>query len=242
MPQLVCIELGTKGLAIPLRPFFFCCLALMRVVCGNMSLTQPDFRFELAAHVRGFARIAGVDEAGRGPLAGPVTAAAVVLDPLRIPKGLNDSKQLSAARREGLYAELLEVAQVSVAHATVEEIDGLNILRASHLAMLRALAGLVVAPDHVLIDGNLIPRGMTGSAQAIIRGDALSLSIAAASIVAKVCRDKVMVDLAQQHPGYGWDRNAGYPTKSHKNAMTNLGVTPHHRRSFKPVHYILYQE
>lgn len=217
-------------------------MALDRVVCGTMALSEPDFSFELAAHARGFSRVAGVDEAGRGPLAGPVMAAAVILDPLRIPGGLNDSKQLSLARREELYAELLDVAQVSVAHATVAEIDTLNILRASHLAMLRALAGLAVLTDHVLIDGNLIPRGMTLSAQAIIRGDALSLSIAAASIVAKVCRDRVMVDLAQQHPGYGWDRNAGYPTKSHKIAMTNLGVTPHHRRSFKPVHNILYQE
>ena len=207
-----------------------------------MSPSHPDFSFELAAHARGFARVAGVDEAGRGPLAGPVTAAAVILDPLRIPTGLNDSKQVNAAQRTRLYAELLEVAAVSVAHATVEEIDALNILRASHLAMLRALAGLVGQPDHVLIDGNLIPRGMAVSVQAIIRGDALSLSIAAASIVAKVCRDKVMVDLAQQHPGYGWDHNAGYPTKSHKIAMTKLGVTPHHRRSFTPVHYILYQE
>jgi ribonuclease HII len=207
-----------------------------------MSPNQPDFSFELAAHARGFARVAGVDEAGRGPLAGPVTAAAVILDPKHIPAGMNDSKQLTAGRRDAIYAELLKVAVVSVAHATVEEIDALNILRASHLAMLRALDGLTVHPDHVLIDGNLIPRGMTVSAQAIIRGDALSLSIAAASIVAKVCRDRVMVDLAQQHPGYGWDRNAGYPTKSHKIAMTNLGVTPHHRRSFKPVHNILYQE
>jgi ribonuclease HII len=205
-------------------------------------MTGPDFTYESAARRAGFGRIAGVDEAGRGPLAGPVTAAAVILDPDRIPAGLNDSKQLSLPRRNALYLSLLEVAEVSVGHATVEEIDTLNILRASHLAMMRALAGLAVAPDHVLIDGNMIPRGMTIPARPIIRGDALCLSIAAASIVAKVCRDKVMVDLAQQHPGYGWDRNAGYPTKSHKVAMKFLGVTPHHRRSFKPVHNILYQD
>jgi ribonuclease HII len=205
-------------------------------------MTGPDFTYESAARRAGFGRIAGVDEAGRGPLAGPVTAAAVILDPDRIPAGLNDSKQLSLPRRNALYLSLLEVAEVSVGHATVEEIDRLNILRASHLAMMRALAGLAVAPDHVLIDGNMIPRGMTIPARPIIRGDALCLSIAAASIVAKVCRDKVMVDLAQQHPGYGWDRNAGYPTKSHKVAMKFLGVTPHHRRSFKPVHNILYQD
>jgi ribonuclease HII len=207
-----------------------------------MIRTFPDFTFESAAHARGPTFVAGVDEAGRGPLAGPVTAAAVILDPARIPDGLNDSKQLGAARRDRLYAELLAVAHVSVAHASVEEIDALNILRASHLAMMRALAGLAVRPDHVLIDGNQIPRDMNLPCQAIVRGDARSLSIAAASIVAKVCRDKVMVDLAQQHPGYGWDHNAGYPTKSHKVAMKFLGVTPHHRRSFKPVHNILYQD
>lgn len=209
---------------------------------ADRSVNLPDFTFEHAARSRGFLRIAGVDEAGRGPLAGPVTAAAVVLDPDRIPYGLNDSKKLSASARAVLYAELIEVAQVSVGHATVEEIDSMNILRASHLAMLRALGGLADSPDYVLIDGNLIPRGITYSCEAVIKGDALSLSIAAASIVAKTCRDRVMVDLAQQHPGYGWERNAGYPTESHKIAMRNLGVTPHHRRSFKPVHNILYQE
>lgn len=184
--------------------------------------------------------VVGVDEAGRGPLAGPVTAAAVRLDPLRIPKGLADSKTLSAARREALAAELAEVAQISVAHATVAEIDTLNILRASHLAMERAIAGLPA--DCALIDGNLIPRGLTLPARAIVKGDAKCLSIAAASIIAKVTRDRVMVDLAQQHPGYGWDRNAGYPTKEHLAALLNLGATPWHRRSFAPVHNILYQD
>ena len=190
---------------------------------------------------RGFACVAGVDEVGRGPLAGPVTAAAVVLDPARIPEGLNDSKALTARRRAELHAELLEVAEVSVAHASVEEIDALNILRASHLAMERALAGLPRPPDHALIDGNMIPRGLALPAQAVIKGDALSVSIAAASIVAKITRDAIMWDLAQQFPGYGWETNAGYPSKSHRLALWNLGVTPHHRRSFKPVHNILYQ-
>jgi ribonuclease HII len=204
-----------------------------------MTLTFPDFSFEARAMARGFARVAGVDEAGRGPLAGPVTAAAVILDPARIPVGLNDSKQLSAARRAGLMAELLDCAVVSVAHASVEEIDALNILRASHLAMCRALAGLAVRPCHVLIDGNMIPRDLALSAEAVVKGDARCLSIAAASIIAKCVRDQVMVDLAQQHPGYGWERNAGYPTKSHKAAMIEKGVTPHHRRSFAPVHKML---
>ncbi len=205
-------------------------------------MTAPDFSHERAAMTLGRTRIAGVDEAGRGPLAGPVTAAAVILDPARIPAGLNDSKKLTARQRARLCAEIHAVAQVSVAHASVEEIDQLNILRASHLAMLRAIAGLATPPDHVLIDGNLLPRDLTLSAQAIIGGDALSQSIAAASIVAKTCRDAIMVDLAQQFPGYGWEKNAGYPSKSHKEALQNLGVTPHHRRSFKPVHNILYQD
>ena len=213
----------------------------MRSVSG-MTRPLPDYSFELAAHQRGLARVAGVDEVGRGPLAGPVTAAAVVLDWGRIPLGLNDSKALTAARREALYAEILAVAEVSVAHASVAEIDSLNILRASHLAMVRALDGLQVPPDHVLIDGNMIPRGLTLSAEAIVKGDARSLSISAASIVAKVVRDRIMVDLAQQHPGYGWERNAGYPAPKHLKALQDLGITPHHRRSFKPVHNILYQD
>ena len=207
-----------------------------------MVKTFPDMSFEEAARARGFGLIAGVDEVGRGPLAGPVTAAAVILDPARVPEGLADSKQLTEKRRNALYDEIFAVATVSIAHASVEEIDQINILRASHLAMERAVAGLALAPDHLLIDGNMIPRGLAVSAEAIVKGDARSLSIAAASIVAKVCRDRLMVDLAQQHPGYGWEKNAGYPSPAHKEALQNLGVTPHHRRSFKPVHNILYQE
>ncbi len=207
-----------------------------------MAPTPPDFSFETAALARGLSPVCGVDEVGRGPLAGPVTAAAVILDAARIPAGLGDSKALSSAKRERLFAEIMATAQVSVAHATVEEIDSLNILRASHLAMERAVAGLPMPPAHALIDGNLIPAGLKGRAEAIVKGDAKSLSIAAASIIAKVTRDRLMVDLAQQHPGYGWEGNAGYPTKEHLAALLNLGVTPWHRRSFKPVHNILYQE
>jgi ribonuclease HII len=205
-------------------------------------MTAPDLTHEHAARAQGHARIAGVDEVGRGPIAGPVTAAAVILDPANIPEGLNDSKKLSEKRREALCAALMGCAQVSVAHASVAEIDGINILRAAHLAMERAVAGLDPPPDMALIDGNMIPRGLTLPARAIVRGDAASLSIAAASIVAKTCRDRLMRDLAQQFPGYGWERNAGYPSKAHRAALLNLGVTPHHRRSFKPVHNILYQE
>lgn len=202
----------------------------------------PDFTFESAALARGFSAVVGVDEVGRGPLAGPVTAAAVRLDPARIPGGLNDSKALTPARRETLFDAIMEMAEVSVAHASVEEIDSLNILRASHLAMERAVTGLVTNADHALIDGNMIPRALSCSAEAVVKGDARCLSIAAASIIAKVTRDRIMVDLAQQHPGYGWEVNAGYPTPAHLRALLDFGITPHHRRSFKPVHNILYQE
>jgi len=202
----------------------------------------PDFTFESAALARGLSVVVGVDEVGRGPLAGPVTAAAVRLDPARIPAGLNDSKALTPARRETLFNAIMEMAEVSVAHASVEEIDSLNILRASHLAMERAVTGLVTNADHALIDGNMIPRALSCSAEAVVKGDARCLSIAAASIIAKVTRDRIMVDLAQQHPGYGWEVNAGYPTPAHLRALLDFGITPHHRRSFKPVHNILYQE
>jgi ribonuclease HII len=171
-----------------------------------------------------------------------VTAAAVILDPARIPPGIGDSKTLSLAKREWLFAAIMDVAQVCVAHATVEEIDRLNILQASHLAMERALAGLGQVPGLALVDGNRLPKNLPCPGRAVVKGDAKSLSIAAASIVAKVTRDRLMVDLAQQHPGYGRDRNAGYPTKDHLAALLNLGVTPHHRRSFRPIHNILYQD
>ncbi len=199
----------------------------------------PDDSFEVAARSRGFLRIAGVDEVGRGPLAGPVTAAAVVLDPAQIPEGLNDSKKLTKRRREVLYDQIMEMAEVSIAHASVEEIDDLNILRASHLAMMRALDGLAIPADYVLVDGNMLPRDLTLPAETVIKGDGRSVSIAAASIMAKVCRDCVMLSLAQQHPGYGWETNMGYGSKSHIEALQKQGVTPHHRRSFKPVHNML---
>ncbi len=207
-----------------------------------MARPVPDFSHEADLIAAGARCVAGVDEVGRGPLAGPVTAAAVVLDPDRIPPGLNDSKALTAKRREALFAEIMAVAQVSVAHASVDEIDRLNILYASHLAMERAVAGLALSPDRLLIDGNLVPAGLTVEARAIVKGDARCLSIAAASIVAKVTRDRIMVGLAQQHPGYGWETNAGYPSKRHISALQDIGVTPHHRRSFRPVHNILYQD
>lgn len=203
------------------------------------STTSPDFTFETDLMAQGLTRIAGVDEVGRGPLAGPVTAAAVVLDPKAIPDGLNDSKKLTEKRRAVLAAELHRCAEVAVVHVSVEDIDDLNILHASLAGMVRAVAELRVAPDHVLVDGNKIPPGLASPATAIVKGDARSLSIAAASIVAKVARDTLMAKLATEFPGYGWDRNAGYPTKMHLQALQDLGVTPHHRRSFAPIRNIL---
>jgi len=202
----------------------------------------PDYAFETAAMARGCLRVAGVDEVGRGPLAGPVTAAAVILDIRCVPEGLRDSKVLTAERRAALSIEIHAVAEVSIAHASVEEIDELNILRASHLAMIRAAAGLSTPAGHLLIDGNMLPRDLTCTAEAIVKGDARCLSIAAASIVAKVARDALMRELAQHHPGYGWETNAGYGSKSHMQALLDMGPTPHHRRSFAPIRNILCKE
>lgn len=202
-------------------------------------MSGPDYSLEAAALAAGARLVAGVDEVGRGPLAGPVMAAAVILDPERIPEGLNDSKKLTARRRAALAEALLVCCDWAVGHASVEEIDALNILRASHLAMCRALAGLRARPCLALVDGNLLPRELVMPGQAVIGGDARCLSIAAASIIAKTFRDRIMVDLAQQHPGYGWEVNAGYPTRAHKQALLDLGITPYHRRSFAPVHNIL---
>lgn len=207
-----------------------------------MAKSAPDFEFEKAAMKSGFDRICGVDEVGRGPLAGPVTAAAVVLDPKNIPDGLNDSKQLTAKKRDALYELLMDQADVSIADATVEEIEQHNILQASHIAMRRAISGLKTPADYALIDGNQVPKGLNIPSGTLVKGDTRSLSIAAASIVAKVWRDRLMVTLSQQYPHYGWATNAGYPTKEHKAGLKSHGVTPHHRRTFAPVHNILYQE
>jgi ribonuclease HII len=209
---------------------------------GGMAWPAPDFVHETAILARGARRIAGVDEVGRGPLAGPVTAAAVRLDPGDIPEGLADSKRLSPARRAALAIELHRRAQVSVAHATVAEIESLNILAASHLAMRRALAGLAPPADFALIDGNRLPEGLPCPAEALVRGDARCLSVAAASIVAKVARDALMRKLAAEHPGFGWEQNAGYPTRAHLDALYRLGPTPHHRRSFAPLRNMLCEE
>ncbi|WP_188761810.1 ribonuclease HII [Sandarakinorhabdus glacialis] len=179
-------------------------------------------------------RVAGVDEAGRGPLAGPVVAAAVVLDPDCYPDGLNDSKLLTPERRAALRLLLEDCAEIGVGMASVEEIDTLNIHWATMLAMERAIAALPKPCGHALVDGNRLPR-WSHPATAIVGGDALCLSIAAASIIAKTVRDAIMEGLCPEHPGYGWRTNKGYGTPEHQAALAALGVTPHHRRSFAPV-------
>ena len=199
----------------------------------------PDYSHERAC---GGIRVAGVDEVGRGPLAGPVTAAAVILDPANIPPGINDSKRLSAAARARLAEAIKASATWAIAHASVAEIDALNILQASHLAMRRALEALDSPADFALIDGNRLPRGLTIPAQTLVKGDAHSLSIGAASIIAKVERDRIMCELSLESPGYGWEKNAGYPSLQHRQALARLGPTPHHRLSFAPLRKMLCEE
>jgi ribonuclease HII len=200
---------------------------------------MPDFAIE--RRCRGI--VCGIDEAGRGPLAGPVVAAAVILEPRRFPKmlrlELDDSKVLAADRRESCYRALWGcarhgAARIGVGAASVREIDGLNVLRASLLAMARAVAALAVDPDIALVDGGIAPP-IACAVRTIVRGDAQSFSIAAASVVAKVTRDRIMRALAPRYPGYGWETNVGYATAAHGTALRRLGPTPHHRRSFAPV-------
>jgi ribonuclease HII len=177
---------------------------------------------------------AGVDEVGRGPLAGPVLAAAVVLPPDVAIRGIDDSKKLTADRRAELYEEIRRRAvAIGIAGASTREVDRLNILRASHLAMRRALARLSCTPDHVFIDGLPVPELGEGHT-AVVDGDAKVHCIACASVVAKVVRDRIMHLLAARYPGYGWASNAGYGTAEHRGAIIELGLTPHHRRSFEP--------
>ena len=179
--------------------------------------------------------IAGVDEAGRGPLAGPVVAAAVILDPANPIKGLNDSKKLTKAKRELLFTEICNKAQAfAISEASVEEIDSINILQASLLAMKRAVELLTITPHKILVDGTFCPKVLMPS-EAIIEGDALIQEISAASILAKVYRDRLMEQLDQVHPGYGFAKHMGYGTKQHLKALQKLGVSPIHRKTFAPV-------
>ena len=198
------------------------------------DVLRPTFRRERAAMKRGIWPIAGCDEAGRGPLAGPVVAAAVILDPQRIPRGLNDSKKLTHDEREKLYAKICATAQVAVAFGSTERIDRYNILQASLWALARAVAALPIKPQLVFVDGR-DRIDVPCECQAVISGDALVLSIAAASIVAKVTRDRLMMRIGAEHPGYGFERHMGYSVPEHFAALKTLGPTIHHRRSFSPV-------
>ena len=200
---------------------------------------MPDFVIER----RCTGLVCGIDEAGRGPLAGPVLAAAVILDPARFPKSLranlDDSKVLTIEQREACYRALCRcmdrgTARIGIGAASVAEIDRINILRAALLAMARAVAVLGVRPDIALVDGNVAPE-LDCAVQTVVTGDALSFSIAAASVVAKVTRDRIMRTLAPRYPVYGWETNVGYATPEHGEAIRRFGVTPHHRRSFAPV-------
>ena len=208
------------------------------VKAANDSRARPEAptdRFERRARRRGAHIVAGVDEAGRGPLAGPVVTAAVVFSGRRFPQGLNDSKRLTHDDRERLYGEILASGIVSVAIASRARIDRMNILRASLWAMSRAVAGLCCPPDHLLVDGNMLPPDLACTAEAIIGGDGLSVSIAAASIVAKVTRDRLMANVGRAFPGYGFEQHMGYSTPAHFAALREYGPCPHHRQSFAPV-------
>lgn len=182
--------------------------------------------------------VAGIDEAGRGPWAGPVVAAAVILDPDCTPEGVRDSKTLSEKRREEIAIALWETAHIGVGVASVEEIDALNILQATFLAMARAEAALPTQPNFCIVDGSQKPKLRTET-RMVVKGDAKSLSIAAASIVAKTTRDAMMRDLARAHPFYAWEKNKGYGAPAHREGLERYGVTPHHRRSFAPIHNML---
>tara|TARA_B100000315_G_scaffold207671_1_gene202533 strand:- start:1120 stop:1746 length:627 start_codon:yes stop_codon:yes gene_type:complete len=205
----------------------------------------PNFNFENRLIDKGYNRIAGIDEAGRGPWAGPVVAGAVILnlentsDMLRV--GLDDSKKLSGSKREALFEALQQNVECGVGIASVEEIDQLNILQATFLAMTRAVESLPSAPEFALVDGNKLPP-LSCPAEAIVKGDSRSLSIAAASIIAKVTRDRLMAELSELHPGYAWEKNMGYGTKAHQAGLERLGVTEHHRKSYKPIINILSRE
>ena len=199
---------------------------------------MPDLKFEKDAG----GIVAGIDEVGRGPWAGPVVAAAVIIDQKKVPlclsNTIDDSKRLSLARREEIAANLPSCAKIGIGAATPHEIEKFNILGASFKAMERAVNALPVKPDFALVDGNRMPP-LPCRGQAIVKGDSVSLSIAAASIMAKVTRDSIMTKLSLRYPGYGWERNAGYGTPQHSEALRNIGVTPHHRRSFAPIIKIL---
>jgi ribonuclease HII len=217
----------------PVRSSSKAAARIVRLPLGDDDI-RPTFRRERSALKRGIWPVAGCDEAGRGPLAGPVVAAAVILDPKRVPRGLDDSKKLDAETREKLHARICATAEVAVAIAPPARIDRDNILRASLWALARAVAALPVRPKLVFVDGR--DRIETCcDCQAVISGDAIIASIAAASIVAKVTRDRLMTRLGLVHPGYGFESHKGYSVPAHFEALNRLGPTIHHRRSFAPV-------
>ena len=205
-------------------------------MCRTESPVRPMPDFNLEREFGGI--VAGIDEAGRGPWAGPVVAAAVVLPaelPHRLAERLDDSKKLSAAVRGELFAALAGCAEIGIGAASVAEIDRDNILAATFLAMRRAVAALPRTPSVVLVDGNRLPPGLPCEGRTVVGGDGKSLSIAAASIVAKVTRDRAMAALGARYPAFGWERNAGYGTRQHQEGLLASGVTRHHRRSFAPI-------
>ena len=195
---------------------------------------EPSYKFDQAYETP----IIGVDEVGRGTLAGPVISAAIILNKEKIPEGINDSKKLSKKKREVINEELISQHSFAIGIASVEEIDKINILQASLLAMKRAVLNLNIKPQTILVDGNKLP-DLEYNMYPIIKGDNKSISIAAASIIAKVYRDKLMQDLSLQYPGYYWEKNSGYGTKQHLLALNSLGVTPIHRKSFAPIYNML---
>lgn len=197
--------------------------------------TLPTFELEEAMMMEHYGPVAGIDEAGRGPWAGPVVVAAVVLNPDCIPEGINDSKMLTPEVREELYFEIMATSCVGIAIGNVRRIDKINILQASLWGMRLAYRALALPIGSALIDGNLIPRRFPAKARAVVGGDALSLSVAAASIIAKVTRDRIMVKLSRRYRRYGWESNKGYGTPEHARAVKKHGVCTHHRRSFSPV-------
>jgi ribonuclease HII len=196
---------------------------------------QPDYSFETQLMSVGTAPVAGVDEAGRGPLAGPVVVAACILDPSHIPLGLNDSKKLTAAKREALFEQILATSHVSIVSVSAQTIDAINIRAATLQGMAQAVRGLAVQPAYALIDGRDVPPGLPCPGEALIKGDARSVSIAAASILAKVTRDRLMVRAAEFWPGYGFERHMSYGTEAHLDAIKRLGPCPIHRLSFAPL-------
>jgi ribonuclease HII len=207
---------------------------------GALSWDMPHYIYEARLLKTMAGPVCGVDEAGRGPLAGPVVAAAVILNRKRIPKGIDDSKQLTEDEREALFPRIMENAvAVGVGEASVGEIDLVNIRQATHLAMARAVRALTVTAAFALVDGN-DPPALPCRCDTLVDGDARSVSIAAASIVAKVTRDRMMHALHEYHPGYGWRTNKGYGTPEHYAGLRAHGVTRHHRRSFAPVHAIIH--